>query len=69
MLTDDQSAELFEQVSEAQKEVMKSVLNQVRMGFDDSRFNHFKKQVFNLFGTSGLETTTKEIIQEYTEES
>ena len=47
---------------------MKKVLNQVRMGFDDSRFGHFKTQVFNFFGTSGLETATEEIVNKYTEQ-
>ena len=67
MLNRSEREALEHKLLEEQKNTMKVVLNNVRMALDDSRFEHFKKTIFNTFGKSGLESSTKTILDEYTE--
>ena len=43
------------------------ILNHSKMALDNEKFELFKKLVFNSFGTSGLESSTKNLIQKYVE--
>ena len=67
MLSRSEREALEGKLLEEQKNTMKIVLNNVRMALDDSRFEHFKKTIFNTFGKSGLESSTKAILDEHTE--
>lgn len=67
MLTNNQATELTNEIKEEQKKVMKSILNHAKMALDDTRFDLFKKVVFNNFGKSGLETETQKLVQKYVE--
>jgi len=69
MLDPSEREDLERKLLEEQKETMKIVLNNVRMALDDSRFDHFKKTIFNTFGKSGLESSTRTILDEYTEQN
>lgn len=67
MLSPSERESLENKLLEEQKNTMKIVLNNVRMALDDSRFEHFKKTIFNTFGKSGLSESTSRILDEYTE--
>ena len=67
MLNNSEREILEKNLLEAQKEVMKNILSNIRMALDDSRFEHFRKETFNLFGKSGLDSTTKTFLDEFTE--
>ena len=67
MLNNSERENLERNLLEAHKKVMKDILSDIRMALDDSRFDHFRKETFNYFGKSGLETETKTILDEFTE--
>jgi hypothetical protein len=69
MLNQHEREAVEKKLLEEQKNTMKVVLNNIRMALDDSRFEHFKKTIFNSFGKSGLESSTKNILDEFTEKS
>ena len=68
MLTVQESNDIYQDIRDEHKKVMKDVLNHAKSALDDSKFDHFKKIVFNNFGRSGLETSIDKIIQKYTEQ-
>ena len=67
MLNSEQSQELSKEILDHNKEVMKDILALARQGLDAERFNFFRKEVFNKFGVSGLETVVKTAIDKYTD--
>jgi hypothetical protein len=67
MLNDQQSQELCKEILDNNKEVMKDILALARQGLDAERFNFFRKEVFNKFGVSGLETSVKTAVEKYTD--
>ena len=67
MLNDKQAQELCKEVLDKNKEVMKDILALARQGLDAERFSFFRKEVFNKFGVSGLETSVKVAVDKYTD--
>ncbi len=67
MLTQPEANNLSNEIKDEQKKAMKSILNHAKMALDDSKFELFKRVVFNSFGKSGLETDVQNSIQKYTE--
>jgi hypothetical protein len=67
MLNAQQSQELSKEILDRNKEVMKDILALARQGLDAERFNFFRKEVFNKFGVSGLETVVKTAVDKYTD--
>jgi hypothetical protein len=67
MLNEKQHQELCKEILDNNKEVMKDILALARQGLDAERFNFFRKEVFNKFGTSGLETIIKTAVAKYTD--
>lgn len=67
MLDKKQSQELAREILDKNKEVMKDILALARQGLDEGRFNFFRKEVFNKFGVSGLETVVKNAVDKYTD--
>lgn len=67
MLNEQQSQELSKEILDRNKEVMKDILALARQGLDAERFNFFRKEVFNKFGVSGLETVVKTAVDKYTD--
>ena len=67
MLNEEQSQELCKEILDNNKEVMKDILALARQGLDAERFNFFRKEVFNKFGTSGLQSIVESVIKKYTD--
>ncbi len=67
MLTPSEADDLSRLIKEEQKQVMKSILNHAKMALDNSKFELFKKVVFNSFGLSGLQKSLEISIKKYTE--
>jgi hypothetical protein len=67
MLNEQQAQELSKEILDRNKEVMKDILALARQGLDAERFNFFRKEVFNKFGVSGLETVVKTAVDKYTD--
>jgi len=65
MLTKIEANTLTEELQREQKIQMKNILNYAKMALDDSKFDLFKRTVFNAFGKSGLETIVQNSIQKY----
>jgi len=56
---------LSKEILEKNKEVMKDILALARQGLDESRFNFFRKEVFNKFGVSGFQGALENILSKY----
>lgn len=67
MLKQSEADALINEIQKEQKTTMKVVLNHAKMALDDSKFELFKKVVFNSFGKSGLESSTQNSVQKYVE--
>lgn len=67
MLNEQQSQELSKEILDHNKEVMKDILALARQGLDADRFNFFRKEVFNKFGVSGLQSIVESAIDKYTD--
>ena len=65
MLTKIEANTLTEELQREQKIQMKNILNYAKMALDDSKFDLFKRTVFNAFGVSGLQKSTETSINKY----
>jgi len=68
MLKQLEADAISNEIKDEQKKVMKSILNHAKMALDDTKFELFKKVVFNSFGKSGLETAVQKSVQKYVAE-
>jgi len=68
MLTQEEAQNLYYDIRDEHKKCMKDILNHAKLALDDKKFEHFKKIVFNNFGRSGLEKSSEDIIDKYTEQ-
>jgi hypothetical protein len=67
-MNQSQADNLINEILIEQKNSMKTILNHAKMALDDTKFELFKKVVFNSFGKSGLETAVQKAVQKYVEE-
>lgn len=68
MLTQLQADALKLEIKDEQKKAMKTILHHAALALDESKYNLFKKVVFNNFGKSGLDTAVDNTVKKYIQE-
>ena len=68
MLKNQERIELEEKLLKENKKAMRQILLVGESALTEDKFKVFRSAVLNNFGKSGLETSTKDILDKYTEE-
>ncbi len=69
MLKTQERLELEDKILRENKRAMRQILLVGESALSEDKFKIFRNAVLNSFGKSGLETSTKEILSKYTEET
>ena len=68
MLKNKERVELEDKIFSENKKAMRQILLVGESALSEDKFKIFRNAVLNAFGKSGLATSTKELLDKYTEE-